>query len=432
MGSKLICVTKAEEGLDTVKQSGLDVEFYSDARSALEAYEENEGAAILTDFSHGEITEEIGEKESEAPVFSSETSNYFGDLSDLLKGSYDKDLMREEDFDIYGLAPTINHGIENSPVGVTAAIRDENGQHPIFYVNEGFEEITGYDRSNALGRDCSFLQGEDTDQDEVALIREALDNKEPIRKTVMNYTADGQEFWNELEIWPVEIGNHDVFLGYQRDVTERETYKQDLELVMRILRHDLRNDQTVMEGHLGLLKDELEQELGEIPRELKVIEERLGSLGSKVDKLEQMKNTGNVEREGTMDLYEKVRTTAFDYGQEAESEGFTIEVEDPERDVIVENRSHLDEYFGNIYENSIEHYPDNENDGEIKVNWNFEADSVEVEISDNGRGMETNRENWGVGLFTINRIANMEDIEMELESDEGLTVKSRFDIIENE
>lgn len=430
MKPELICVTGTEEGLDAIKQSDLDVNVYSDPSKALEAYRQGEGAAIITDYSHEEIEEEIGGLKSESPIFSALNPDYYSDLSNLLDGSYDEDVMSKEDFDIYGLAPTINRGIENSPVGVTAAIKDEDGQHPIFYVNEGFERVTGYDRAEALGRDCNFLQGEGTDQDDVALIRQALEDREPVRTTILNYDADGQEFWNELEIWPVEVGNQDVFLGYQRDVSERESYRQNLELMIQILRHDLANDQMVMGGHLEILKDKLEEEMGDIPRELKVIEERLGSVASKVDKLEQMKDDESLHNEGTIDLYEKVKRTAFNYREEAESQGFKIDVMDPGRDVIVENRSHLDDYFGNIYENSIEHYPDDENDGVIEVDWNFKPDSVEVKISDNGEGMDTKRENWGVGLFTINRIANMEDIGMSLESDDGLTVTSEFEIIE--
>lgn len=431
MPSKIIFLTESADVINPINYSDLDIDVYTNPYEAVEAYQQGEGAAIITDYSNREIKENLEDKRPEGLILSADTSDYFGNVADLLEGSYDEELMGENDFGIYGLTPTAVHGIENSPIGVTAAIKDDKGHHPLFYVNEGFEEITGYDRSKSLGRDCNFLQGEGTDQGKVDLIKGALEDEEPVRTTILNYDADGNEFWNELEIWPFEVGNNVAFMGYQREVTERETYKQNLEMVFRILRHDLSNDQVIMEGHLELLKDKLKQEMGELPREVKVIGERLESLDSKVRKLEQMKDSGTLNDDRTIDLYEKVKKIASDYSEQAQSEDFTIDVKDPGREVRIENKAHLDNYFGNIYENSIEHYPEDENNGNIEVSWNFEGDSVEVQVSDNGPGMETEKENWGIGLLTINRIANMQDINMNLENDDGLTVISEIDLVED-
>lgn len=43
--------------------------------------------------------------------------------------------------------------------------------HPLIYVNAAFETITGYSRSDVLGRNCRFLQGGATDRETVAEIR---------------------------------------------------------------------------------------------------------------------------------------------------------------------------------------------------------------------------------------------------------------------
>jgi PAS domain S-box-containing protein len=36
--------------------------------------------------------------------------------------------------------------------------------NPIVYVNDAFERATGYSRAGAIGRNCRFLQGEETDR----------------------------------------------------------------------------------------------------------------------------------------------------------------------------------------------------------------------------------------------------------------------------
>ena len=46
--------------------------------------------------------------------------------------------------------------------------------NPIVYVNRAFTETTGYSARAAVGRNCRFLQGDDTDPEEVQRIREAF------------------------------------------------------------------------------------------------------------------------------------------------------------------------------------------------------------------------------------------------------------------
>ena len=43
--------------------------------------------------------------------------------------------------------------------------------NPIVYCSEGFCNLTGYQRSEVLGRNCRFLQGPGTDQGAVDIIR---------------------------------------------------------------------------------------------------------------------------------------------------------------------------------------------------------------------------------------------------------------------
>ena len=44
--------------------------------------------------------------------------------------------------------------------------------NPIVYCSEGFCKLTGYKRSEVLGRNCRFLQGPGTDQHAVDIIRQ--------------------------------------------------------------------------------------------------------------------------------------------------------------------------------------------------------------------------------------------------------------------
>lgn len=102
--------------------------------------------------------------------------------------------------------------------------------HPLIYVNAAFETITGYSRSDVLGRNCRFLQGGATDRETVAEIRAALDAGEECTRVVLNFRKDGGPFWNELRISPVhdKAGVLTHFIGIQH-VTERLTAKLEAE-----------------------------------------------------------------------------------------------------------------------------------------------------------------------------------------------------------
>jgi formate hydrogenlyase transcriptional activator len=109
----------------------------------------------------------------------------------------------------------------NEGILITDARQPDN---PIVYSNEGFERLTGYLAEEVRGRNCRFLQGEDTDPSAVAAIREALAAGVPCSVEILNYRKDGAEFWNLLSISPIRDASGGVthFIGVQQDVTARK------------------------------------------------------------------------------------------------------------------------------------------------------------------------------------------------------------------
>jgi PAS domain S-box-containing protein len=116
-----------------------------------------------------------------------------------------------------------NRALDAAGLGIviTDALEDDN---PIVYLNEGFEELTGYDEEKVLGRNCRFLQGDETDPQTVTNLRESIDAGASISTDIRNYDADGELFWNHLEIFPItdETGTVTNFVGFQRDITDRQ------------------------------------------------------------------------------------------------------------------------------------------------------------------------------------------------------------------
>lgn len=108
---------------------------------------------------------------------------------------------------------------------------------PLIYLNEGFERLTGYSRTEALGRNCRFLQGPDTNQAEVDKIRHAIKNGEECTVELLNYRKTGEPFWNRLSLSPIknETGEVTHYVGVQSDITELNNTRQRLILANRDL-----------------------------------------------------------------------------------------------------------------------------------------------------------------------------------------------------
>lgn len=116
----------------------------------------------------------------------------------------------------------LERGIEASVDGIAIAdARDD--EMPLVYVNRAFTRLTGYAREEALGRNCNFLQGPDTDPAARAEIRDALATRRNLQQTLLNYRKDGQAFWNQLSLAAVFDDNSECthFVGIQKDVTSQ-------------------------------------------------------------------------------------------------------------------------------------------------------------------------------------------------------------------
>ena len=95
---------------------------------------------------------------------------------------------------------------------------------PLTYVNPGFTELTGYTAEEAVGRNCRFLQGKETDKKSVKKLSRAIKNGESCQIKLLNYRKDGRKFWNELVITPVKNEKDETthFIGLQFDVTDHQ------------------------------------------------------------------------------------------------------------------------------------------------------------------------------------------------------------------
>ncbi|KZX48124.1 PAS domain S-box protein [Haloarcula sp. K1] len=120
--------------------------------------------------------------------------------------------------------------IDEAPVGVVIT---DPGQtdNPLIYANDHYRDLTGYSLPELLGKNCRMLQGENTDPESVATMRDAIDAEERVTVELRNYRKNGTEFWNRVRIAPVRDDDGAVvnYVGFQQDITERKRREQRLE-----------------------------------------------------------------------------------------------------------------------------------------------------------------------------------------------------------
>ena len=94
--------------------------------------------------------------------------------------------------------------LEGDEVEMSVVFSDPSlPDNPMIFVSDEFEEQTGYRLDEALGRNCRFLQGPDTNPHAIEAIRQGLKAETRFTIDVLDYRKDGSEFLNRLRIRPI-------------------------------------------------------------------------------------------------------------------------------------------------------------------------------------------------------------------------------------
>jgi PAS domain S-box-containing protein len=288
--------------------------------------------------------------------------------------------------------------MDEAPIGITVS-NPSLPDNPVIYANAAFERITGYPVAEVVGRNCRFLQGEDTDPETVARMRRAVDNWEPVTVEVRNYRRNGEEFWNQVTIAPIydENGEPSHYVGFQQDVTDRkraeetlETERDRLALLNQIVRHDIRNDMAVALGWGGELADRIDEDEADAFERIMTAATHTKELTEAVGDLAGILGTADPELEPIhlddvlRGEIERVRSN-FDY----RSEEIEIRGDDDLPHVTVWATSILSSVFGNLLDNAVFH--NDEADVRIDVDITVNEETAVVHIADNGPGIPDSR-----------------------------------------
>jgi PAS domain S-box-containing protein len=314
--------------------------------------------------------------------------------------------------------------IDRARAGITLADASQP-DNPLVYVNQGFEQITGYEGSDVLGDNCRFLQGDQTDPAAVATLREHVENREPVVVELVNYRKDGTPFWNQVRITPVrdEMGDVTHFLGIQADITEQKRWERLFEVLNRVLRHNLRNDMGVIRGHGGILADSDNADSTELGETIKQYSDELIALSEKARKLEQ---TARSEGESTrIDPASLLTKVIESYREEYPEVTFNLSVQ-TNRDIFAGRE--IEDAVSELIENAVTHNEAPE--PRVTVSVRDDGESLLLTFEDTGpgidemeanvvsKGAETDLEHGsGLGLWLVNWIVTRYGGSFQIEGD---------------
>tara|TARA_R110000868_G_scaffold144960_5_gene364580 strand:+ start:14023 stop:15141 length:1119 start_codon:yes stop_codon:yes gene_type:complete len=114
--------------------------------------------------------------------------------------------------------------------------------NPIIYASQAFVDFTGYSLDEILGKNCRFLQGDDSNPQTIQHMHQAVNKPEKFQGEILNYRKNGESFWNAIRIEPIfsDTGKLLYFVGVQTDITQQKHMQQQLQTRQDELAHLLR------------------------------------------------------------------------------------------------------------------------------------------------------------------------------------------------
>ena len=132
----------------------------------------------------------------------------------LLKNGAAKQIKSEEQIHI------LTKAIESTVDGIF--IVDAKKQDlPVIYANQSFQKMTGYEKTEILGRSYFLFYGAEADPRLINEIKRTIRKGKNFHAELLNFKKNGKKYWNSLSIAPVYDSGGTVthHVGVQTDVT---------------------------------------------------------------------------------------------------------------------------------------------------------------------------------------------------------------------
>jgi PAS domain S-box-containing protein len=256
------------------------------------------------------------------------------------------------------------------------------------YISNGFEDIWGIppeEVQNDIDRLIETIHPEDRDR-----VRSNIEASKTSEQHSHDNSYEGRVIRPDGSVrWVLtrqvlirDDGEITEVVGISTDITEQKRREEELELLNRIIRHDIRNDMAVMLGWAELLEEDIDEGSEENLQKIVTSGEHIIELTEIArDYVEAVVSNDDI----TVESVSVASILETELSLREESFPDAEFVLDSLPDVEVTANGMLSSVFRNLLNNAVQH-----NDKEtpvIEVSGKLRDDTVEIRIADNGPGI---------------------------------------------
>ncbi|WP_121820164.1 PAS domain S-box protein [Halostella salina] len=265
---------------------------------------------------------------------------------------------------------------DNIPDAVVE-VRFVDGEPVVESVNPAFADVFGYDPTTVIGESINdHILLPDQRSEAVELDRQS-ERQRVVQREVRRLTADGPRQFLFRGLPYTENGDEVYGFGIYTDITEQQLRQRQLQVLNRVLRHNLRNDLTLVAGYgEEIAARTTDETVAEYAGTLVETVEDLVALSDKAREAEQL-----VEQEGDgtgVDAVDVVRRVIDTFDR---LDGVSIEF-DAAGTARVAGDDRIAVAVENLVENAVEH-----GEGTVRVTVDPDGERVAVRVADDGPGI---------------------------------------------
>jgi PAS domain S-box-containing protein len=336
---------------------------------------------------------------------------------------------REQDLRSFGQA------IEQA--GHAIMITEPDGT--IDYVNPEFESVTGYSKTEVLGRTPAVLNSGEHDEECYRDLWGTILDGEIWEGELINQRKEGERYHVEQTIAPItdETGDIERFVAINTDITERKQYEYQLERerdrleeFARTVAHDLRNPLSIAVGHVDIARQGGENVDASLARALSALER----MEAMIEEMLELSKQGETVREPQPVSFERIVDLAWEH---VDADTATRRMADELHGwTLPADGSRLRQLLENLLGNAVKHAGP---DVTIRLGRLSEREGFFVE--DDGPGVEPSARNrifesgftsaddgTGFGLAIVKQIVEAHGWAIDVTDAENATDGGRFEI----